>query len=72
LARELGPRLLSIKRAGVWVRPDLAAALSGRPASLRLRLKAAALSAAARSPALMDRLRGANRALRRWRAALTA
>ena len=67
LARSLGPRLLGVKRAGIWVRPDLADALAGRPANWRIGLKAAALERLARfSPGLVDRLRGLNRALRRW------
>lgn len=73
LARSLGPDLLALKRAGLWVRPDLADALAGRPAGRRAALAAALLVRLARwNPALVDRLREANRAVRRWKAAFAA
>ena len=65
LRESLGPRLLAVKRAGLWVHPDLADAFDGRPANRRVALKAFAFERLARFPRLVDRLRGLNRALRR-------
>jgi len=70
LKEALGPRLLTVKAAGLWIRPDLAEALAGRPASWKLALKAGALEGLARlSPGLIDRLREANRAVHRLKTA---
>ncbi|MDD5630085.1 MAG: glycosyltransferase family A protein [Elusimicrobia bacterium] len=72
LGQELGPKVLTVKRAGLWLSPEAADALRGRPAPWKTRARAAALyGLACLGPGAADLLRRWNRALRRRAAALT-
>ncbi|HAM34774.1 MAG TPA: hypothetical protein DEB40_00085 [Elusimicrobia bacterium] len=68
LVASIGPRLVAVKEAGLWVGPELAQAFCGKgPASLRL--KALGLCALACFPGLADTLRDLKRRLFRLAAA---
>ncbi|MCX5796537.1 MAG: glycosyltransferase [Elusimicrobia bacterium] len=72
LSQEFGPKVLAIKRAGLWLSPEAADALRGRPAGWKARAQAAALyGLACLGPGAADLLRRWNRALHRRAAALT-
>ena len=66
LSRELGPKVLAVKQAGLWLRPEAADALRGLGAPLKVRAQAAALYGLARlGPGAVDFLRRWKRAFQR-------